>query len=736
MPTLLAPLMMFGAVAVSIPIALHFFYKARHKPLPWAAMTFLKQAVQQTSRRLKFQEWILLAIRCLVLLLLALALARPGAESFAVGGGGDAIDAVFVIDNSFSMGARDGAKTRLEQAKDAAESVLDSLPPRSTVQVYTCADRAALLGPMKRSNLDQARQLIKAIDITSESTDFQPGLSESLTSLAAGSLPSREVYLFSDLQKTGFERQQGAVRGKCEEIRSLASLLFVRSGKPNARPSNVAIMDIKMPTVIPHTGTRVPFDVLVKNTGPAAIRNVRVTLSFRDKPLEREEKTVDVIESGETVPVSLTARLDVAGPRIVTATAAGDEVPGDNEYHRVILVREKVNVLVIDGTPDERNPTESGSHYIRNALVPISEAQQKDYFIQPTIYTAAQASPAVLAGVDVVYLANVPASSDDKPGVAGLSKSFIEAIVAFVRGGGGLVIGCGDLVDAERYNRILGSGGAGLLPFDLGELSSAVPPAAFNPAPETVEEASFLAPFRVPPFSNVFKEVEITKLFKVNETGQGSTGGRVAARVANGTPLICTRVVGEGEVMMVTTSLDSRWGNFPGRGSDAFVPFTQFTLLHLTGRKVPGGTKTAGDVLSWSPPEAGRGFELIKPDGSRVRLGVAQTAGPGSPLMVTTKDTAKAGIYVIVPEGQPEANGAAFAVNPDLRESQNLDTASDTDLENYLKFKPTVVTAGVGTHSAVNQQRIAREYTEYVLLVLFLLVLFESVWAWFCGKAI
>src|SRR5215212_2438041 len=98
----LAPWMLLGGAAVSVPVVLHFFFKARHKPLPWAAMGFLKEAIEQTSRRLKFQEWILLALRCLVILLLALALARPGKDS-AGGGRGDAVDAVLVFDTSYSM---------------------------------------------------------------------------------------------------------------------------------------------------------------------------------------------------------------------------------------------------------------------------------------------------------------------------------------------------------------------------------------------------------------------------------------------------------------------------------------------------------------------------------------------------------------------------------------------------------------------------------------------------------
>src|SRR5439155_8484133 len=151
--TFLAPLMLIGGAAVSIPVAVHFFFKARYKPLPWAPMKFLREAIEQTSQRIKFQEWVLLAMRCLVVLLLALALARPGVTTAGASGRGEAIDAVLVIDNSFSMGAQDGDRTRLERAKDAALQVIDSLPPNSTVLVYTCSDRAEPLGPPSRSNL-------------------------------------------------------------------------------------------------------------------------------------------------------------------------------------------------------------------------------------------------------------------------------------------------------------------------------------------------------------------------------------------------------------------------------------------------------------------------------------------------------------------------------------------------------------------------------------------------------
>src|SRR5215212_391214 len=106
--TFLNPYMWFGALAVGIPIAMHFFYRANYRPLPWGAMKFLRLSIEQTSRRLRFQELILLILRILVLFVLAMALARPASRALTAGSGrGESIDAFLIIDTSYSMGARE-----------------------------------------------------------------------------------------------------------------------------------------------------------------------------------------------------------------------------------------------------------------------------------------------------------------------------------------------------------------------------------------------------------------------------------------------------------------------------------------------------------------------------------------------------------------------------------------------------------------------------------------------------
>src|SRR3954454_18928232 len=102
----LAPYMLWGTLAAGIPIALHFFYRSRYKNVPWAAMKFLLTSIEQTSRRLRFQELLLLILRTAVLVLLALTLARPTFSG--TGRGSNAVDVVILLDTSMSMTAKSG----------------------------------------------------------------------------------------------------------------------------------------------------------------------------------------------------------------------------------------------------------------------------------------------------------------------------------------------------------------------------------------------------------------------------------------------------------------------------------------------------------------------------------------------------------------------------------------------------------------------------------------------------
>jgi hypothetical protein len=75
--TFIEPFLLWGALAILIPIAIHFWHQKRGKPLPWAATEWLTERNQQQSRGLRLDNVLLLLLRCLLLMLLAILLAQP-----------------------------------------------------------------------------------------------------------------------------------------------------------------------------------------------------------------------------------------------------------------------------------------------------------------------------------------------------------------------------------------------------------------------------------------------------------------------------------------------------------------------------------------------------------------------------------------------------------------------------------------------------------------------------------
>src|SRR5262245_12432045 len=251
--TFLTPWMLAGVIAAGIPVAIHLFFRSRHRRVPWAATKFLLTSIEQTSRRLRFQELLLLLLRMLVLILLAIAFMRPVSTVVRGGGRGDSVDAIFVIDTSFSMaGKEDDAKTRLEKAKEEALKIIEELPPHSSVQVITTSGKSATnIGPKSPGNLDQARKIIEGLDVTHLSTDLNQGVSLAVMQklLQSGQAANKEFYLFSDMQKTGFDQNGADLKSKLTEIREKAVVHFVRCGTRTLK--NAAIIDIKPQAGVP-----------------------------------------------------------------------------------------------------------------------------------------------------------------------------------------------------------------------------------------------------------------------------------------------------------------------------------------------------------------------------------------------------------------------------------------------------------------------------------------------------
>jgi hypothetical protein len=688
-------------------------------------MKFLLTSVEQTSRRLRFQELLLLIVRTALLALLALALARPSSRAGA-GADGEAVDAVFLVDTSYSMGAKDGASTRFDRAKAAALAVIDHLPAHSTVQVVTCADRATPAGPVSASNLEQARAVVRSLELTHLATDLLPGVLEASAALDRGHSPNKELYVLSDMQRTGWDAQAAALHEKLREAGRKASVYLVRCG--TRAPRNVSIAGITAQSDIPHTGERVGFAVLVRNSGSEPARDLTVTLEVEGRAREKETQAIPLLAPGESLAVTLTGKLDRAGLRVLTATVGHDELEADNRFHKVIPVRDQARVLVVDGAPSEQRPETSSAFYLLHTLRPVPESAWGAYHLQPRTVGPIEASPALLADMDLCVLANVPvqASGESNPGA--LSAEFVDRLASFVREGRGLLVFAGPRVSAELYNRVLFEE-HGLLPFRLGAVETAPPAAPWRLDAGSVDPKSFLAGFREEPLSRV-DQTTVTHAIALDE--RPSEEARVLLRYAHGKAAVAARKAGAGEVFLVTTSADPRWTDWPLRHT--YLPFVHTVVGHLLGSVSEQHNRVAGQPLQWRPPaaQAAKVHFAVDPAGRRTRLGVPERV-EGQPVVLAPR-TPQAGVYRLAAEGAEDAEGVVFAAVPDLRESEDLEALADRQLDERLGFPVHHLTAGDDPGVFAGAERLKREWTLWLLLGVLLLVGIETGLAWYCGR--
>ncbi|GAB2763673.1 hypothetical protein GCM10027275_00880 [Rhabdobacter roseus] len=73
----LQPYLLWGTLAVAIPVVIHLWHQKKGTVLAWAATQWLSEKNQQPRRGLRLDQLLLLLLRCLLIVLLALLLSEP-----------------------------------------------------------------------------------------------------------------------------------------------------------------------------------------------------------------------------------------------------------------------------------------------------------------------------------------------------------------------------------------------------------------------------------------------------------------------------------------------------------------------------------------------------------------------------------------------------------------------------------------------------------------------------------
>ncbi|TWT33564.1 hypothetical protein KOR34_33960 [Posidoniimonas corsicana] len=726
--------------AAAAPILIHLWMKRVRKETRWAAVRFLQAAIKRHARRLQLQQWILLAIRTAIILLVVLAAAKPTLDSLGLVGPGVRTHRLLVLDASLSMGLETDDGRLITHAKRLAERLIDQSRPGDVYSVCTLAapPRAVLAQPTSDSS--RAKQSVQQVKLTEGTADLGRGLTlvrQLLTNAeaAATKVDRHEVTFFTDLTATtwgpltgdtppdGVDASDSAEAAKLySQLVEDAVLTVVDVGQPDA--GNAAVVGIAIESATPTTQQ------------PLAIR-ARVA-RFGEADADADA-LVDLVVDGvtvasaparfgpdETASVSFTHPIRLPGLHTLSVRVAEDRLVADNQRWLACQVDEHVRVLCVEGR-------RGAAMYVAGALNPSGQA---DAAIQPEVVSDAELASIDLNDFRCVFFCNV----------AQLSRSEADRVASYVRGGGGAVFFLGDRVDPDRYNDLLGpseSAGrsltpvlfqpgqednGGLLPAEIGAPVSS-PQFRLDP----LEYAHpIVAPFRGRERAGLIT-TPISRYYQLVLPEQ--TSSQTALATPSGDPLVVSSEHGRGRVVLVATdgsltSVDPATGE-PWTVMPAWPSFLPIVRELLSFASAGGGgppSVTVGQPISGAAPEWAAGGELtiLRPDGEEESTLVHSGGGEATWAYDRTN---RAGVYRVESPDRPAPVGAA-AVNPDPRES-NLTRVSTASLPAELRLRNTPAAATGASADLAPATGVHRG----LLMAALLLVLLETFLAYWFGRS-
>ena len=601
---LLAPAVLGVALLGGLTVLAHLQRRPPTETRTFGAMLLLARMQQDLRRRTLLQDRRLLLARLLALALVVLAAAQPEVrrpqDPTEIGGTGRV---VVVLDTSLSMDARQGGDPVYALARRRALEDLRSLPPGVQVAVVTAGAPPRTLTAWT-SDSALAASLVEGTEREDAATDLHGALT-----LARGLLEGKpgEVLVYSDEAGPGVV---AACTPDLERLLATGSTVLPRAFAPET-PRNVAPVAAEYGDGLEGGSVRVRF----ANWGPDA-REVTATVELPDGArmtafVEVPGATKDAPGSAvETYTVPRQAEGGVAQVRIVDADLPADDV---RSFHLPQVGASRV--LVVDGDPGS-SPTRSEVYFLERALAPGGGSG----LAVDVVPTSGLASLDV-AKHRVVLLANV-----GEPG------PYAGRLTEFVRQGGGLVLAVGDNVTAERWNTAL----ATLLPAplrrprDVAALDGADPGMAL--APPDLDADVLFKPFQRAGRDG-FPRVATRRVMTVQAPSASDTDVRTLLRWSDGSPALLDRTVGNGRVLLWTSTLDLGWTNFPVQS--VYMPFVQRLTGVLGGHAAGSSVRADGSVGERLSVEVtADSAEVVDPAGRQVaseRAGRTVSFVPNAP---------------------------------------------------------------------------------------------------------
>ncbi|HET7631343.1 MAG TPA: VWA domain-containing protein, partial [Gemmatimonadaceae bacterium] len=590
---------------------------------------FLHKIPYRSVRRQKLRHLLLLALRCLALLLLVAAFARPFVKHAVPAGPpvAGARERIILLDQSYSMGYGD----HWQRAVAAAHKAVSDLGTgdRATLVLFAHEPHAVTVPTGDHGPLDRA---INHAKVSSGNTRYGPALKLASQMLAGSNLPRREVVLISDFQRSGWLQR--------DEIEMPAGTVVTPIDVSDKVEPDVAVTDVTTDRDTANARDRVVVAARIANTGSKPV-SVNAVLNIGGRDIQTRHVTVDASGSAQA---RFASQPIPATPTRGLVRITHDALPENDTYRFTLAPDEAVSVLIVQPA----NPRRNQSLFVRRALE-IGDRPRFDVDVR----SARALRPSDLEGRSLVILNEVR-----PPG--GAVGARLQDIVA--QGAGLLIVPGDQQVDAWPADW------RARLPVRVGPVVDRTSAAGGTLA--AVEYSSPVFEIFQAPHSGDFSTVRMFRYRALSATGDSG----VLARMDDGTPALVETPDGEGKLLVWGSSLDEYWTDLPLQ--PVFLPFMH-ELARYAGRYAdPRPAYVAGEVLDLSrhgeltamfrkgkasAADANPALVLESPSGKRTRL----HASGGDHLA----ELDEAGFYELRDAATAIGSGRPVAVNVDPAES-------------------------------------------------------------------
>ena len=498
----LAPLFLLGVFVIALPIWLHRLQTQSSDRQPFSSAMLLETTEERVHLQKKLKYLLLLALRIALLLMIALAFAKPFlSRPPTLLTASEAGTHLVLVDTSVSM-RRAGV---FDQANAVASQAIDDVPPGALLQLLNVDDSLHIASALSADKSDH-RTAVSRLEVSALRLDF--GSSMAAVDRLAESLPLPvTLHLISDFQ---------------------GSAMPVRFA--DVVPSRIS-------KLIPYAvGTGAPFNWSVEYVRETAEGLDVGLLGFGDR---ERVANVELILNGEVVemrglaetgPVTLhftDLQYEAGDNRIEIRLNTDDDLAADNQWFHVIENEPPSPVPLITLNRGGLPVT-----YLTAALE--SDAGQR-YDIEPL----------VIGEFDTRVLGRHRwALIDD---IGSIDEELDNALTAFLQNGGNLLAFAGERAASSSVLPVSGhqlsaaSAGIGANEFlSPGQIDTGHPVLAQTEGWHTV---------------NVSRNIAIDV----------QAADQVLIRLENNEPFLIERKIGAGRLLLILNGLDNRWNDLPVR---------------------------------------------------------------------------------------------------------------------------------------------------------------------------